>query len=462
MKVYRRVKQLILLIGDLVTFSAGFVIAWLIRHGTPPTNVTIEDHAFLFGITFFLWLVANYINGLYELNYRSNVTDFYKRFLSTGFMSFFIAIAFFYLADPGNITPKTILFLNVLIGYSLSFLWRQIAGRVIQANALQTRVLFVGFAPEVLELVKELNDNPARGYQPMAIVTDDAPVDDKDLPLDHYRSFKTIRPAISNHRIHLVVIAPHLHKNEEAMKELYSLLFWPVQLVHLPSFYERITGRIPPSTFSESWFLDHLRHQHHPVYDKWRSLLDYVAAIALGLIFFITLPLIALSIRLNSRGPIFFKQQRVGLGGRHFQLYKYRSMYALSPDGSAEIDGYEFAKKNDKRVTAVGKFLRKTHLDELPQIMNLLRRDITLIGPRPERPELVEELSADMPYYPLRHVVHPGLTGWAVLHQHYADSKEASLVKLQYDLYYIKNRTFTLDISILLKTAHLVARLLGR
>ncbi|MFA4831687.1 MAG: sugar transferase, partial [Patescibacteria group bacterium] len=138
------------------------------------------------------------------------------------------------------------------------------------------------------------------------------------------------------------------------------------------------------------------------------------------------------------------------------------SMYALSDDGSAELNGAQFAKKKDARATPIGKLLRRTRLDELPQILNLLKRDITLIGPRPERPEIVSQLTGRMPYYPLRHIVRPGLTGWAVLHQNYTDTLETSLQKLQYDLYYIKNRSSLLDLSILLRTINVIVRMRGQ
>jgi len=137
-------------------------------------------------------------------------------------------------------------------------------------------------------------------------------------------------------------------------------------------------------------------------------------------------------------------------------------MYVLKEDGSAEIDGAQFTTKDDKRVTATGKFLRKTRLDELPQFINLIKRDITLIGPRPERPEIVEQAVARLPYYSLRHMVRPGLTGWAVIRQNYTDNLEKTLQKLQYDLYYIKHRSVLMDISILLRTVNIVLRMMGQ
>jgi lipopolysaccharide/colanic/teichoic acid biosynthesis glycosyltransferase len=137
-------------------------------------------------------------------------------------------------------------------------------------------------------------------------------------------------------------------------------------------------------------------------------------------------------------------------------------MYSLTPDGGAETAGAQFAVKDDKRVTRVGKFLRKTRLDEIPQFINLLKGDITLIGPRPERPQIVEQLESAIIFYSLRHIVKPGLTGWAVVHQNYTDTMEKTLQKLQYDLYYIKNQSVFLDISILLKTINLVIRMMGQ
>jgi len=137
-------------------------------------------------------------------------------------------------------------------------------------------------------------------------------------------------------------------------------------------------------------------------------------------------------------------------------------MYSLAEDGSAEMHGAEFAQKNDKRITSTGKFLRKTRLDELPQIINLIKSEITIIGPRPERPEITQNLQEKMPYYNLRHVLKPGITGWAQVHQNYTDTMETSLQKFQYDLFYIKNRSILLDLSILLKTVNVILRAMGQ
>lgn len=173
----------------------------------------------------------------------------------------------------------------------------------------------------------------------------------------------------------------------------------------------------------------------------------------------LTLPItltIALIIKLTSRGPIIFKQVRIGEFGREFTLYKFRSMIANAPDGSAEAGtGAIWKTKNDPRFTRIGRIIERTHLDELPQLINILKGDASFVGPRPERPQFVHKLKEVIPYYELRHLVRPGIAGWAQLQYKYGASVEDAYQKLQYDLYYLKNRSFLLDISIILKTAKL-------
>ena len=182
----------------------------------------------------------------------------------------------------------------------------------------------------------------------------------------------------------------------------------------------------------------------------------------LGIFFILTFPLIALAIKLNTRGRVFFSQNRVGRQGIIFKVYKYRTMVSLSADGSAETNGPQFASTKDIRITSVGKILRLTRIDETPQFINILKGHMSFIGPRPERPEFVAQITEKMPFYSLRHLIKPGLTGWAQVNESYYGTIEENLRKLEYDLYYIKNRNFTLDVSILLRTINTILRLAGR
>jgi len=313
------------------------------------------------------------------------------------------------------------------------------------------------------ELATILSEQPERGYTLVAWITPEQYGLKQRFPkTTFYSSVTAIRPSITVHAIHDVIIASEMRNDTAVRRELYELLFWKVNIRSLTSLYEVLTGRIPPYTFSESWFLDHLQHTAHPVYERTHRFFDISIGVCMYISFIILYPFVALAIRLDSPGSAIFKQERVGLCGTPFFLYKFRSMYALAKDGSAEIDGAQFAIKDDKRITRVGTFLRKIRLDELPQAINLIKGDISLIGPRPERPDIVHALETTMPYYPVRHIIKPGITGWAQVNQHYTDTLEQSLQKLQYDLYYIKNRSLVLDLSIILKTVNVVMRGMGQ
>jgi len=192
-------------------------------------------------------------------------------------------------------------------------------------------------------------------------------------------------------------------------------------------------------------------------FEQIKRLIDVVLAVLFFLPFALLAPFAAMAIKLTSRGNVFYKQKRLGKNGKIFEIIKFRSMAK-----DAEKDGAKWAQIRDKRVTAVGKFLRKTRLDELPQILSVLKGDLSFIGPRPERPEFVDELSQKIPHYSMRHIVKPGLSGWAQINFPYGSSVNDSMQKLQYDLYYVKNRSLILEAIIILKTIMTVLKIEGR
>jgi lipopolysaccharide/colanic/teichoic acid biosynthesis glycosyltransferase len=217
----------------------------------------------------------------------------------------------------------------------------------------------------------------------------------------------------------------------------------------MPLLYEQLTGRVPIEHVGENWYvampIDHpstraIRLMVNRVFD--------VLSAGVGMLFLLAvLPVIAAAIYLDCPGPIFYRQRRVGKAGRPFWVYKFRSMVPNAENGRAV-----WAQKDDPRVTRVGALLRKTHIDEFPQFLNILKGEMSAVGPRPERPEFVEVLADCIPFYRVRHAVKPGMAGWGLVKQGYGDSKEDALLKLQYDLYYIKHQSLWLDIIILLKT----------
>ncbi|MEK7644129.1 MAG: sugar transferase [Patescibacteria group bacterium] len=462
MKIVYRFKQLVLLSGDLISFSLGFWISLAVRYFELPASDAINDKLSIFTILFASWVVINFINGLYDLGTLKEKKH-YLRLLESATLSLFISIFILYLTPNNQTTPKTILLLNIIFGFLICYLWRLIYAKFIIDKNLGSRVIFIGWNREINELIEILSNHPERGYQPVVVFDPNNKITGVvGANITVYRQIQSLRSAINAHEANLIITEPQIQSEPQVLKELYELLFWPVRITELSAFYETITGRVPPSTFSDTWFLGNLANIDKPIYNRVKRFVDYVFAVILGLILLLILPLIVLAIKFSSHGPIFFKQARVGHFGAVFNIYKFRTMFVMAPDGSAEKNGAQFASKNDKRATSVGKFLRKTRLDELPQVINLFKGEITLIGPRPERPEIVANLESQMPYYTLRHMVKPGITGWAAIHQHYTDTLESTLKKLQFDLYYIKNRSILLDAIILLRTINVVMRMMGQ
>jgi lipopolysaccharide/colanic/teichoic acid biosynthesis glycosyltransferase len=233
-----------------------------------------------------------------------------------------------------------------------------------------------------------------------------------------------------------------------------------IHMTQMTTVYERLTGRVPVAY--ASWDVEMVAGTQDSAfqrfYDAAKRMTDMVAGLAgLLLIALLSLP-ICLANALTSPGQLLYEQRRVGKGGRPFPILKFRSMVPQAETGGEA----RWAKTDDERITPIGKWLRRLHLDELPQAINLLRGEMSLVGPRPERPEFVELLAPEIPYYRVRHSIRPGITGWAQIHQGYGGSVEDSRVKLEYDLYYIKRSSMWLDLVIMLRTVTKVLGLKGR
>jgi exopolysaccharide biosynthesis polyprenyl glycosylphosphotransferase len=267
----------------------------------------------------------------------------------------------------------------------------------------------------------------------------------------------SIERAILDQKIQTVLLGHRPDEVPGLRDALYRTLFMPVALVDRTALEEALTGRVPLEYVSQTWFLEHLRENEKTWYEALKRIMDVILAIPFALVTIVLYPFVALAIKLSSRGPVFYSQVRVGKMGKPFRIWKFRTMRQ-----DAEADGKPlWAAEKDPRVTKVGRFLRKTRVDELPQIWNVLKGEMSLIGPRPERPEFVEELTRQMPYYTLRHLTRPGLTGWAQVKFPYAGTVSDNLQKLQYDLYYIKNRSPFIDAAIILRTIGVMLRRQG-
>lgn len=266
---------------------------------------------------------------------------------------------------------------------------------------------------------------------------------------------------IQDYKISEVVIASNNHEslNKALYTDIVRLLERGFPIKGYTQVYEELAYKIPVQYIGVDFYkyLEFNRNNVNRFYNTFRRLFDIVVAILgiiIGALFF---PLILMGNLFANRGPLFYSQERVGEFGKTFKIIKYRTMIV-----NAEADGAKWAQKNDTRITRFGRFLRRTRLDEFPQFINILKGDMSVIGPRPERPHFVKELSSIIPFYHTRHVVKPGLTGWAQVKARYGSSIDDSLIKLQYDLYYIKHRDFLLDFNIMIKTLSTVVFFRGQ
>jgi exopolysaccharide biosynthesis polyprenyl glycosylphosphotransferase len=300
---------------------------------------------------------------------------------------------------------------------------------------------------------------PQLGYRIRAVV--DSGKSRRSLELagiSVYDDSVDLKRVLREEGISVVVTAFDPRTNERLMQHLFESLALKLRFYELPTFYENVTGKIPVNSIGHIWFLENLAQADKGMYEHCKRIFDVAFSFMLSLAALPFLPFIAIAIKLESKGPVFFWQTRTGLLGRPFRAVKFRTMSI-----EAERDGVaRWAQKNDPRITRVGRFLRKSRIDELPQLWNVFRGEMSVIGPRPERPEFVVELERHIPFYNERHLVKPGLTGWAQVKFHYGASISDSFRKLQYDFFYIKNRSLILDVAILLKTVNIVMTAKGQ
>ena len=442
-------KKTILLLGDIVILYLSLWLTLLIRYGTNFDFQRWQQHFWPLTIIYLLWLIVFYIAGLYELTLARNNIGFYST-LSRGLaINAGLAIAFFYFIPYFGITPKTNLFLNLIILTLLFSGWRQIYNYLLKSSALLNNVLIIGKDDqnkEIRQISQIIRNNPQLGYRIIKkIKTKEIQTPFDLLEMASQKNIKTIITAIDP------------HQDSKLVQSLYQCLPLKISFSDLPSFYEKILGKVPISSIGQVWFLENLTESQKNFYEATKRIFDMLGSFVFGSVGLIFYPLIALAIKLDSRGPVFFTQRRISQDGQIFKVLKFRSMIE-----EAEKNGAQWADQQDHRITRAGNFLRKTRLDELPQLWNIFIGQMSFIGPRPERIEFVQRLEKEIPYYQIRHIVKPGLTGWAQVNFHYGASVQDSIEKLQYELYYIKHRSLVLDLSIILRTIKIVLKGGGR
>ena len=426
----RKLRQTVLIVGDIILAYLALILTCYLGFWGKFSWEIFNQHLFPFSLLYSSWFILFYIFGLYDLNLIRPKLEFLARAGQCFLVCLLLGISFFYLIPLFEITPKTNLLINILTFGGLFLIWRRAFYYLFSSFYLQ-RVAFLGKNPLAKKLVREIENQPQLGYKFV-----------KFLNLKN-----NIFSQIKRGKIETLILAQNIKSPSKLTQGLYKCLPLRINFMDLPQAYEILLHKIPIDFVSQAWFLENLSEGEKKVYDKLKRFMDIILAF---LIIIITSPLwliFAILIKLEDRGPVFYRQKRIGKDRKEFWLAKFRSMKV-----DAEKGKVKWAEKDDSRITKIGKFLRNIHLDELPQMLNILKGDISLVGPRSERPEFVKKLEKEIPHYHLRHIIRPGFTGWAWIKFKYARSIEDSFEKFQYDLYYIKNRSLFLDLGILLRT----------
>lgn len=424
-------KKGLLLAGDVVILYVALAGALLVRYGVSGFSSTFPDHRESFIPVFLLTLLIFYLLDLYHLRTFLTSLILFRTTTLAAITAGIVSMGAFYLfPDYFELTPKTNLALFVAFVLALSYGWRAFLRLRFKASAVP--VVFVGASPRITELENEVKQSPHLGYRTAG----------------HYQTLEgadgnALQSLADRGELALLVVDSRLTHDAGVAKQLYRIIPHGVNVVPFSAFYEAVFERIPLEDLSEGWFIENIATRR-PLYDRMKRFVDFVLATILFLALLPFMAVIGALVRITSEGPAIFKQRRVGKNGAPFTLYKFRIMVA-------HHDGSPWTTKNDPRLTLVGKFINATHLNELPQLVNILMGDISFTGPRPESEELARKYGK-FPYYEMRHVVQPGLTGWAQINYKPSASLEEAYEKLKYDLYYVKNRSLFLDVLIILKT----------
>lgn len=442
-------EPLVLLFGDLLFFIVSLWLALFLRTLRAPSGELFLTHLVPFSLLFVVWIIVFYIAGLYEKPTVILKSKLPSILANTQLINSVIAVVFFYFVPFFGITPKTILFIYLAVSFAIILFWRM-RGYFLFGRGRVNNAILIGSGEEMKELFEEVNNNPIYNIHFVSSV-DLNRADDQGF-------WSEIVARIYTENVSIIAIDLSSEKVEPVLPHLYNLIFSKINFIDMNKIYEDIFDRVPLSLLKYNWFLENISTQPRGTYDTLKRLMDIVISLPLFLFTLLIYPFVILAIKLDDGGPIFNHQIRIGRNNKFIWTLKFRTML-FNDDGQWREKGLE------NKVTKVGAFLRKTRIDELPQVWNVLRGDISLIGPRPEFPEAVKHYTEEVPYYNVRHLIKPGLSGWAQIygeHPHHEVDLDKTKNKLSYDLYYIKNRSFLLDLKIALRTVKILASIAGR
>jgi sugar transferase (PEP-CTERM system associated) len=431
-----------LLLCEALLVGSSFLLAATYMMGDDTYIALFYDNGLLkIGAITVLTLLLSYYFDLYEPQRMSERWEIYFRLLLVlSVLSFILAGLMYFIADT-YIGPQ-VFTVGISILAVVLVLWRRAYEWIIGLSLFRERVYVLGNGERARFIVETLRSRRDAGMEVVDGLDQDSPTGQLERFAADLRAFRKPKS-----RIDRVIVAMEDRRGAMPVRELLDLRLNGVVVEEASALMERLSGKLPLDGLNPSTLIFTQGFNVKASQQIVRRLVSITVS-AIGLAICLPfIPFIILAVRLSSPGPIFFHQTRVGLRGRHFSVIKFRTMRQ-----DAEAAGAVWATKNDPRVTPLGRFMRKTRLDEIPQLWNVLRGEMGFVGPRPERPEFVQWLSSEIPFYELRHMIRPGITGWAQVRYQYGASLEETKRKLEYDLYYVKHLSVGLDLLIMFET----------
>ena len=440
MLIVNKKEPILLFIGDIIFLTLSLWLTLFIRYNQMPDWEIFTNHLIAFSALFFIWTLSFFIAGLYErralIQRRRLSTDI----VNTQIANSIIAIVFFYFIPIFGLAPKTIIFIYLAVSLILILLWRAYIVPLLGIKR-KLNALLVGRGQEIYQLQNEVNNNPWYNLQFNIVIDLD------EVPQIDFQ--KDILNPVYEHNISVIVIDLKDSHLQTAIPYFYNLIFSKIKFLDVHKVYEDIFDRIPLSLIKHHWFLENVNSSPKQIYTFFKRVMDIMISLPLAIGSLILYPFVFVALRLEGKGHFFYFPERIGRNNSIIKLIKFRTMTKTPADGG------EWGKDENK-ITKVGFFLRRWRIDELPQLWNVLKGDVSLIGPRPEFVSAVEEYEKKIPYYGIRHLIKPGLSGWAQIYQkeapHHSADIKLTREKLSYDLFYIKNRSFLIDLKIALKT----------
>lgn len=422
-----RFRKFLIFLVDFVSFFGALYLCLMLRNYANLFN----SHLLLFAVLFAGWLILAYIFDLLTPRKLVHNSSLFNLMTTACITHLLCAFAFLYLFQSFfALTPKTNLIIFEVLFFLFAYLLRTVLGTVFQ-RYMRVPVIFLDKdVPE--KVVEDIKKGMYTGYKILSA----PPVTD----------FKSIREIVGEKKGETVIVVQDSITGEKTVEMIYQLKLDGYTIISLSDFYESILLKEPLEILDEKWFVENLKTLK--VYDFSKRVFDIILSIILIIIFSPIALLVAVAVKLQDGGSILYAHTRAGKNNKEFVLYKFRSMVPVH-------NNFVWTIKDDNRITPVGKFIRRSHLDEIPQLINILKGDISFVGPRPEQSKIIEAIRERVPYFDVRTYVKPGLTGWAQLHYLASASIDENAEKLKYDLYYIKRRSFILDILIIIKTVKL-------